>query len=295
MLPAGKTVPVARFSPGCAEVFSGEIFRLAGATATSALIERLRGLIKRQLGVENCEDPALAADADFFLRHMHILRQNIRFDGGVRTALLFFLHEIGLDPHAVYCDTPRLRAIPPGSEKNPDARPLHFIHRDPWYANPHCQWNFWFPVFDVDASRSFALYPEYFHRPIQNDSARFDYEDWNRRGGFQSWGVAIDPEKIYPCAQETPDPAGARVAIAGAGEALLFSAAHLHGTLANTSDRIRYSLELRVVRASDLASGNSAPVLDNQSRGSTLYDYFRLTDQQHPPRDLIAAYLERSR
>jgi hypothetical protein len=294
MLAAGNTVPVARFSSGRARVFAGEIFRLAGATATVALSERLRGLI-RQLGAEECEDPALAAEAEVFLRRMHILRQNIRYDGAVRAALLFFLQEIGLDPQDVYCDTPRLRAIPPGSETIREARPLHFIHRDPWYANPHCQWNLWFPVFDIEANRSFALYPDYFERPIANDSARFDYQDWNRRGGFQSWGVAEDAEKIYPCAQETPDPAGARVALANAGEALLFSAAHLHGTLPNTSDRIRYSLELRIVRAADLESGAAAPVVDNQSRGTTLYEYFRLSDQKPAPASLIAAYLKKSR
>lgn len=183
------------------------------------------------------------------------------------TLALRLLQNLGLSTEGLRTDTLRLRAVSPGLEAVEAAAPVFYAHRDTWYGNPKCQINVWVPLQDVDSGNSFRFYPEHFTTPIANDSANFDADS------FRGFG-RLDPAGgwCYPRALERPSGDVYDVCMKK-GEALLFSASHLHQTLPNQSQRVRFSVDFRFFLEPHLQNGVGAPDPDNQSRGLLIQDY----------------------
>jgi hypothetical protein len=64
----------------------------------------------------------------------------------------------------------------------------------------------------------------------------------------------------------------------------------LHGSLANTSGRTRFSIDFRVVNVDDLVAGLGAPNVDAKCTGTALRDFMRATDHARLPEDLVRRY-----
>ena len=75
-----------------------------------------------------------------------------------------------------------------------------------------------------------------------------------------------------------------------AGGVILFSAAHLHETVPNTSGLARYSVDFRTIHFDDVVSHQGARNVDSRCTGTTLRDYLRCADLQHLPDDVIDSY-----
>ena len=69
----------------------------------------------------------------------------------------------------------------------------------------------------------------------------------------------------------------------------MFSAAHLHSTVPNTSERTRLSIDFRTVHLDELIDGG-APNLDSASTGTTIRDYVRGTDFDLVPDEILGYY-----
>jgi hypothetical protein len=67
------------------------------------------------------------------------------------------------------------------------------------------------------------------------------------------------------------------------GGLLVFSAAHLHASVPNTSGRVRLSLDFRTFSLDDLLGGRGAPRIDTFCSGSSVTDFRRLADNSMPP------------
>ena len=111
----------------------------------------------------------------------------------------------------------------------------------------------------------------WFHRPIKNDSHLFLAADFENQGGFGRVS-AQGSDSHYPRALEIPGAPVREVEMA-AGEMLFFSAAHLHQTSVNLTDRPRFSLDFRFFRRGHLENGVGAPDPDNHSRGLSLSSF----------------------
>lgn len=177
---------------------------------------------------------------------------------------------VGWDATGLQIDLVRLRAVSPGLENIEAANAVFHCHRDTWYGNPSCQINAWVPLHQVSSANSFRFYTDYFDSPIKNDSGRFVASQFANEGGFGR--VSGAEYSVYPKALETP--AGEfRDVEQNQGDLLLFSAAHLHQTLPNRTERVRFSVDFRFFYQDDLASGQGAPDRDNQSCGYSLGTY----------------------
>lgn len=201
------------------------------------------------------------------------------------------LKELGCDLGNTHFDVPRLRTACSGDYLTTGMAYAFKPHRDTWYSPPMCQLNWWLPVFPIDSSNAMAFHPEYWDRPIQNSSAKFNYQDWNHTGrqqaGLQSTKVdtrfqsaALEPLQLEHDLRLICPPGGV----------IVFSAAHLHSTVPNTSDATRFSIDFRTVDARDILAQRGAPNVDSQSTGTTLMDYLRGTDLQHFSDELIERY-----
>ncbi len=272
--------------PG-SELFAGRILRSPGAAQKINAILRARlpvffGLAAHS-SPEELEFVHATYDAKTLYQMITVAREWVRDDPDIDREARSMLSAFEVDDE-IYYDGPRLRVVPHDGFRIAAAKSAYYVHRDTWFANPRQQWNLWMPLFSTPAERGFAIYPDCFTRSVTNDSARFDLAEWNAAGGFQA---RPDPDgraaiQVHPRLDpDIPETAlGRALAVTGdADDCVFFSAQHLHGTTANASGRTRFSLELRLVRRSDVLAGRGPCETDNASRGSTLTTMRRIRDR----------------
>jgi hypothetical protein len=80
--------------------------------------------------------------------------------------------------------------------------------------------------------------------------------------------------------------------ICDVGGIYLFSAAHLHSTVPNTSGQVRYSIDFRTVHLEDAIRRIGAPNIDSSCTGTTMGDYMRASDFARIPEQVVAQYAD---
>ena len=74
------------------------------------------------------------------------------------------------------------------------------------------------------------------------------------------------------------------------GGLIMFSGAHLHETVPNTSGLARYSIDFRTVHLDDVAAHKGAGNVNSRCTGTTMGDYLRCSDLGHLPAEMIETY-----
>jgi hypothetical protein len=263
-------------------LYAGKIYRFAASPASLKLVAAAVALLDVEFTAPGSTD-AGKIDAHRKLQFGLSPKELFERMGKVRKAvpaaaelqaLVFdLIAELGFDGKANALDPARLRAVSHLGHENPLAAPAYTAHRDTWYANPQAQINWWMPLHDVGEGETFEFFPDYFIKPVENDSQDFDYDQWMAQVGWQSTNGA---KAVYPAAGASfagigPLPFGCK-----AGEVILFAAAQVHQTVKNVSGLMRLSVDFRTVHLDDHAKGVGAPNVDNLSTGCSLVDYKRL-------------------
>jgi len=200
------------------------------------------------------------------------------------------LGELGCDLAKTYFDVPRLRTATSGGYLTAGIAYAFHPHRDTWYSAPMCQINWWMPVYDIEPENAMAFHLRYWAHAVRNGSAEYNYAEWNResrRNAAQH--ITVDTRK-QPRPEETVELDPQVRLICPPGGIIVFSGAHLHSTVPNTSGRTRYSIDFRTVHLDDANADSGAPNVDSASTGTTMGDYLRGTDLAHLPADGIARY-----
>lgn len=259
------------FSSLSADLFKGKGFILKGLKSVPVFVNKIWEIMNSTfLDL----DPSIAQfhlSNEELIGKFQTIRANIKSDRNAIRLLMNIFLECGLED--LYFDYPRFRGITNDGHQNPLAANAYTLHRDQWFANPRAQWNWWIPLIDIVKENSFGIYPNYFFTPVQNNSNLFEYSDWQEKGGFQSYGPR-DHEKVFPTTINTPDLSNEYRVTLKTGEIFIFSAHHLHRTLPNTTEGTRFSIDVRTILLDDLLNGSKAPNVDNQSKGTTLIDFF---------------------
>ena len=123
-----------------------------------------------------------------------------------------------------------------------------------------------------------------------NSSADYDYEEWNRTGRQQAAKQVKKETRKQPQPTSPSSSSPTYASSRPPGGLLVFSAAQLHSTVPNTTDRTRFSIDFRTVNLDDLVEGVAAANVDSECTGTTLGDYMRASDLEPLPEDLVAAY-----
>ena len=177
-----------------------------------------------------------------------------------------FIGEIGQDPKDYLFDVPRLRVVPTYEYLHSGVSYAYKPHRDLWYGGPACQINTWMTVYPIEPSQTMMINPAYFDQPVSNSSSNWDLKDWieNQRGRAAK-NVSAE-ERPHPVPLEEVSSDG-EIRVAGErGEMLIFSGAHLHGTVPNHGELIRFSVDFRLFHIADLHSGKGARNVDSGAR-----------------------------
>jgi ectoine hydroxylase-related dioxygenase (phytanoyl-CoA dioxygenase family) len=164
-------------------------------------------------------------------------------------------------------------------------------HRDTWTAALPSQINWWIPVYELHADNAMTFFLQYWDKPVKNSSSGYNYFLWNQqhRGGHVTKYLKDDPRPI-PRPQEEIETSPDIRLICPVGGVILFSAAHLHASVPNTSGRTRFSFDFRTVQLDDIAAKRGAANIDSECKGHMLRDYIRPTDLTHVPEEFMALY-----
>jgi len=200
------------------------------------------------------------------------------------------LAELGCDLEKTYFDVPRLRTAFPGDYLKSGIAYAFHPHRDTWYSAPFCQINWWMPVYPLSSENCMAFHPYYWDHPVKNGSQNYNYQKWNLESRQNAAQHIKTDTRVQPKPEEPVELEPQVRLVCEVGAPFLFSAAHLHSTVPNTSSRVRYSIDFRTVHLDDAIGRIGAPNVDSECTGTTMNDYLRGADLTHLPPDVLALY-----
>lgn len=234
--------------------------------------------VQESLPVEKCVE-ILAALKPQFIHHP----KSKEYIQGMLT-------ERGCDLEKTYFDVPRMRTAFPGEYLKSGIAYAFHPHRDTWYSAPFSQINWWMPIYPLNSENCMTFHPRYWDTAVKNGSGQYDYDRWNRDSRQSAAQHIKSDTRVQPKPEEPIELDPQVRLVCDVGGVFLFSAAHLHSTVPNTSRHTRYSIDFRTVHIDDVWAQTGAPNIDSACTGTTMRDYLRGTDLTHVPEEAVAFY-----
>ncbi len=260
-------------------LFRGDLIIYRGINAMQPLIEYSDALLKKSLnGLEPTTAQLFLEPEDFLEKTGEV---QTLFRNGQYAKDLFFavLEECGLDLNSNYYDHFPMRIVPFDNTHNGAHRAAIGHHRDTWGSNLAAQINWWAPLYELEEERTIAFYPYYWSHPIGNNTDTWRFDEYLEKRKL----ALAERRSAYPSAPsptEAIDESGVVKVVVKPGDVLNFSSAHLHASVPNSTQKTRFSVEMRTINLYDLQSGREAPNVDN-SGTEAMYQWFkRITDRQ---------------
>lgn len=271
-------------------LYEGELFVFSPSKSSAALAALAREMSEEAFAPHQPEVAQESMSAERYVEILADLKPRFIHEPRCKQLIAGILGELGCDVEKTYLDVPRLRTMAHGEYLKAGLAYQFHAHRDTWFSAPQAQLNWWLPVYAIESNNSMAFHPRYFAESIKNSSSDYDYEEWNRTGRQQAAKQVKEETRKQPTAEEPLELEPSVRVVPAVGGPLVFSAAQLHSTVPNTTDRTRFSIDFRTVNVDDLADGRGAPNMDSACTGTTLRDFLRASDLAPLPEEVIAAY-----
>jgi hypothetical protein len=272
------------------QLYDGAIFFFTPRPSVAALRDHAWELIGEAFDPVDPKDAQEQLDVEKFVELAAPLKTKFTHSPRAKELLRDLLVDFGCDPETTYFDLPKLRIVTHSGYLTAGVGYAYQAHRDIWYAAPMCQQNWWFPLVDIGDTSALAFHPQYWNTPVPNTSAGFDPYKWNATARKDAAKYIKSDDRPHPTTSD-PVPENPQIRVVGGSSSmLLFSAAHLHSTVPNTSGRTRFSIDFRTASLLDLEARGGAANVDNESTGTTLRDYLRASDFTPVPDELISEY-----
>jgi hypothetical protein len=272
------------------QLYAGDLHVYSPNAGSAGLCEIAREMAEEAFAPH---DPPVAQDsmsAEEYARILADLKPRFIHDPRCKKRIAEMLSGLGCDLEKTYFDVPRLRTMAHGEFMKVGLALQFHPHRDTWFSAPYAQLNWWLPVYEIESENSMAFHPRYFDTPVENSSSIYDYEEWTRTGRQQAAQQVKAETRRQPEALEELELDPQIRIVTPVGVVLVFSAAHLHSTVPNTTDRTLFSIDFRTVNLDDLLEHRSAPNVDAACTGTTLGDFVRASDLEPLPEDVIESY-----
>jgi hypothetical protein len=271
-------------------IYDGDVFVYAPCESTRAFTEFARELIEAAFAPLDPRAAQFELPVEQFVEIVAPLMPAFIHHPESKRLIAAILDEVRCDPDKTYFDVPRMRVQAHDAYLTAGVGYQLHPHRDTWYAAPPSQVNFWLPVYPISSECTFAFFPKYFHNPVQNDSDRFDMYEWNAKSRKNAAKQVGKDSRWQPTAQEALDLETEFRVVCPPGGLIMFSGAHLHATVPNTSGLTRFSVDFRTVHRDDVAEQQGAPKHDSFGRGTTLRAHMRASDLAPLPEELARIY-----
>jgi hypothetical protein len=200
------------------------------------------------------------------------------------------LRELGCDLRKTYFDVPRLRTSTSDNYLTSGIAYAFHPHRDTWYSAPQCQINWWMPVYEITADNGMAFHLRYWEKPLKNSSRCYNYFRWNAQGRAAAANQIGKDTREQPKPEESVELDPQVRLVVPPGGIVVFSGAHLHSSVPNTSGYTRFSIDFRTVNIDDARDGLGAPNLDSECTGTTMRDYLNGDDLSRVPEEVLSKY-----
>lgn len=271
-------------------LYNGQLFVFSPRPSSIALCNHAREMIEEAFGSLDPQEAQYSLPVEEYVAIVSPLKPKFIHHPKTKQLIQDVLEESGCDLNLTYLDVPRLRMTTSGGYLTSGVGYAFHPHRDTWYSAPMCQLNWWLPIHDFESESSMAFHPRYWNLPVRNGSSSFNYYEWNSSGRKNAAQHIKTDTRKQPRPEEHIELEPQIRAVCKAGGIILFSPAHLHSTVPNTSGRTRYSLDFRTVHLDDVLTKGGAPNIDSAPTGTSLRDFMRGTDLSRLPEEVLALY-----
>lgn len=272
------------------ELYRGQLFVYSARKSLAALCDLARDMTEDAFAPYDPRDAQHYLPVEKYVAILAELKPKFIHHPRCKELIPALLADLGCDLEQTYFDVPRIRTATSGDYLKSGLAYAFKPHRDTWYSTPLSQLNWWLPVYPIESDNAMAFHMLYWNRPIENSSHEFNYQDWNGSGrrdaakqvktDTRRQSEALEPLELDPQLRLIMPPGGMAI----------FSSAHLHSTVPNTTGRTRISIDFRTVHLGDLAERRGAPNIDSHCTGTTIGDYLRGTDKTHVPEEIASVY-----
>ncbi len=270
-------------------LYAGDIFINSASDGSRAMAELARKMLENAFAPHDPRTIHRQLTPERVAEILGTLKPQFVHHPECKRLIRQLLTESNVDVDKTYFDVPRLRSAYPSHFLSSGIAYAFHAHRDTWYSAPFCQINWWFPIYPIEAGNAMAFYPDYFDRPVKNNSEIYNYYEWNSNSRATAAKHVKSDTREQPKPQEKIAPPTVCYLPPSSG-VILFSGAQLHETVPNTTDMARYSIDFRTVHFDDVVEHRGAANLDSRCTGTTMRDYLRASDLKHIPEDVISTY-----
>jgi hypothetical protein len=274
-------------------LYCGDIFVFSSTPATKALVQLAQGMLEEAFAPYDPRRIHEHLTAEHVAAILSKLKPAFIHHPECKRLIPRMMEERGVDLQKLYFDVPRMRSAYPSSFLSSGIAYAFHPHRDTWYSAPMCQINWWLPIYPLDPNNAMGFYPQYFNKPVKNNSEIYNYYDWNTQNRATAAQHVKSDTREQPKPQQKLPSQSLRY-LPPPGGVIAFSGAQLHETVPNTTPVARYSIDFRTVHLDDLAARRGATNLDSRCTGTTIRDYVRASDGQLLPDEIIALYDDQS-
>jgi hypothetical protein len=269
---------------------NGQLFVYSATAGSRALVDLARSLIREAFGSLDPETAQYEMPVEQYAAILGTLKPKFIHHPDAKTHIRLLLSDLGADLDKTYFDVPRMRTATSDAYLTSGIAYAFHPHRDTWYSAPQCQLNFWIPIFAIESERSMAFHPAYWAKALRNSSKSYNYAEWNKLNRFSAAQHVKSDTRVQPKPEEPVELDPQVRVVTPEGGVLVFSAAHLHSTVPNTTGRTRFSIDFRTVHVDDVRAFRGATNVDSECTGTTMGDYLRASDLAQIPADVIALY-----
>jgi hypothetical protein len=272
------------------KLYEGDLFVYSARPSTQALIDFAAQLARDAFAPLDPEMAQFEMAVEDYAALLAELKPRFIHHPESKRLIQAMLVDLGCDPEQVYFDVPRMRSSTSNDYLTTGIAFAFHPHRDTWYSAPHCQLNWWLPIFPISEDNGLAFHPKYFHQPVKNSSRVYNYAEWNATSRKIAATQIGTDTRVQPMPEEEVELIPQIRPICEPGGIILFSGAQLHSSVPNTSGRTRFSIDLRTVHIDDVIHRRAAANIDSECTGTTMGDYLRVSDLAHVPAELVAEY-----
>jgi len=271
-------------------VFRGELLVYSPRKSSLALVEFSRQLIREAFGDLEPREAQHRLPVEQYVSVLTQLKPKFINHPTSKQLLRDLLGEMGCDPEQTFFDVPRMRtATSDGYLTSGIAYAFH-AHRDTWYSAPMCQVNWWMPIYDLEPNSAMAFHQRYWDTPVANESNEFNYYEYVQTARKDAAKHVKKDTRKQPHATAPVEANPQLRVITQVGGLLLFSAAHLHSTVPNTTGKTRFSIDFRTAHVGDVVQQRGAHNIDSECKGTALRDFLRVSDLSVMPEDVVRPY-----
>lgn len=273
-----------------AHLYDSDLFVYSPSPSTLALCQLARDLAEEYFAPLDPVEAQHSMPVEQYAKLLAEFKPKFIHHPKAKECIRQILVKFGCSLDKTYFDVPRIRTSTAQGYLTTGIAYAFHPHRDTWYSAPMCQLNWWIPVYEIESNNAMAFHPRYWIDHVPNSSRDYNYDEWVNTSRVNAAQHIKKDTRKQPVPEIEIDLNPQTRIVTKVGGVIIFSAAHLHSSVPNTTNRTRISIDFRTVHLDDVIAKRGAPNIDSDCTGTTMRDYLRGTDLAHMPDDVVALY-----